>query len=166
MANSSKGWGMGSTGFHLFERLHALTLQFQRAPEHMQSSGTWMNWWADIDNQAPPESLPSQHRIGGGEPNSADGAFDYMRRIHRSSVSASSVVRYDGTGSPLPAQPDAAFREFETYLSLPPHGAVSTAIAKRVYNALQANPDKEAFELVLVHAASEVKGTGTTTWSS
>lgn len=153
--------GTGSTGAHLAERLQALCDKYNSLLPEAQSSAQFMDWYNNLSSIVPADSIPAQYVIGGGETNSPEGWWSYLRRMAASTRNTSTQSASGQLG--LPSE---TWRDFLGVIEgMTPAGLASSAVGKRLYNFITNRPDLVATNCYELFLAWTAWG-GSTTWSS
>jgi hypothetical protein len=93
-------YGSGSSGYTSVARVKAVIDTFYSLPEESQTSAIFANLWTVRTTQY--LDIPLPYIIGGGEANSAEGWWAYLRRLHGSTYNTSTKSVSGVLGLPSP----------------------------------------------------------------
>ncbi len=94
-------YGSGSTGYIGAARVKLVMDEFYSRPVHSQTSAVFASIWSSRNSVYLDVPLP--YIIGGGEADSADGWWGYLRRLHGSTLNTSTRSNSGRLGLPSDA---------------------------------------------------------------
>jgi len=136
-------YGTGSTGYTSAARAKLVIREFFARPIESQTSAVFASIWSSRSNISGVE-LP--YIIGGGEANSADGWWSYLRRLHGSTYNTS--TRSAGGILGLPST---------TWLQFVSDRATLAALSTHVSGTTDADHGRRVYEFLVSTAINSSK---------
>jgi len=130
-------YGSGSSGYTSVARIKAAIDEFFARPAESQTSAVFASIWSS--RAVAHLDVPLPYEIGGGEANASSGWYQYLRRLHNSTLNTSTRSISGNLGLPSPVwtqfvADEATLTALSTLIY--PDGTTDADHGRRVYQFL------------------------------